>query len=146
VKVLEKDVQELHMKAIWKSENWGTDTVQQMANDRNTASSRLYELQETLLQGNGSGSDRATDTTRISAEAQTDFIGVEEPWDPSGGGSVLLRQLHEDVKRIGRRLDEEIASRQGAELKVVFSCRHCRLEELVNGLQKRLNGLNNNSF
>lgn len=140
LKVLEKDVQELHMKAIWKSGNWGTDTVQQTATERNATSGRLYELQETLGQGNGSGSDRAADTARISTEAQTDFIGVEEPWDPAGGGGQLLRQLHEEVRRIGRRLDEEIASRQGAELK----CQ--RLEELVNGLQKRLNGLNNNSF
>ncbi|CAN7949007.1 unnamed protein product [Ixodes pacificus] len=97
-------------------------------------------MQETLGLGNGSGSDRAADTAKISTEAQTDFIGVEEAWDPSGAGSPLLRQLREEVRRIGQRLDDEIASRQGAELK----CQ--RLEELVNGLQKRLNGLNNNSF
>ncbi|XP_029838331.2 uncharacterized protein LOC8028159 [Ixodes scapularis] len=140
VKVLEKDVQELHMKAIWKSENWGSDTVQQTTNERTATSSRLYEMQETLGLGNGSGSDRTADTAKISTEAQTDFIGVEEAWDPSGAGSPLLRQLREEVRRIGQRLDDEIASRQGAELK----CQ--RLEELVNGLQKRLNGLNNNSF
>lgn len=64
-----------------------------------------------------SGSDRTADTAKISTEAQTDFIGVEEAWDPSGAGSPLLRQLREEVRRIGQRLDDEIASRQGAELK-----------------------------
>ncbi|EEC04530.1 hypothetical protein IscW_ISCW002733 [Ixodes scapularis] len=104
-------------------------------------------MQETLGLGNGSGSDRTADTAKISTEAQTDFIGVEEAWDPSGAGSLLLRQLREEVRRIGQRLDDEIASRQGAELKCQRQGHTFDgLEELVNGLQKRLNGLNNNSF
>ncbi|KAK8774934.1 hypothetical protein V5799_010529 [Amblyomma americanum] len=143
VKVLEKELQELHMKAIWKSENWGcssNDAIQQATNERNAAVGRLHELQESLAaQANGSG-DRGTGDggVKISAEAQTDFIGVEEGVDVVT--SSILQQLKEEVQRIGQRLDEEIASRQGAELK----CQ--RLEELVNGFQKRLNGLNNSGF
>lgn len=145
VKVLEKELQELHMKAIWKSENWGgggggggcssTDAMQQATNERNAALGRLQELQESLAaQTNGTSDRVATDGVKISTEAQTDFIGVEECVDPSS--SPLLQQLREEVQRISHRLDEEIASRQGAESK----CQ--RLEELVNGFQKRLNGLN----
>lgn len=145
VKVLEKELQELHMKAIWKSENWpgggaggcsSADAMQQATNERNAALGRLQELQESLAaQTNGGTSDRvATDGAKISTEAQTDFIGVEECLDLSA--SPLLQQLREEVQRISQRLDEEIASRQGAESK----CQ--RLEELVNGFQKRLNGLN----
>lgn len=143
VKVLEKELQELHMKAIWKSENWAggggcssTDAMQQATNERNAALGRLQELQESLAaQTNGGTSDRvAADGVKISTEAQTDFIGVEECLDLSS--SPLLQQLRDEVQRISRRLDEEIASRQGAESK----CQ--RLEELVNGFQKRLNGLN----
>lgn len=147
VKVLEKELQELHMKAIWKSENWGgggggcssTDAMQQATNERNAALGRLQELQESLAaQTNGTSDRVATDGVKISTEAQTDFIGVEECSDPSA--SPLLQQLREEVQRISHRLDEEIASRQGAESK----CQ--RLEELVNGFQKRLNGLNSSSF
>nr|XP_037275751.1 uncharacterized protein LOC119168450 [Rhipicephalus microplus] len=137
-KVLEKEVQELHMKAIWKSENWGcssNDAVQQATNERNAALGRLHELQESLT-AQGNNGDRGTaDGVKISTEAQTDFIGVQDGIDLAA--SSCLQELKEEVSRISQRLDEEAASRQNAEMK----CQ--RLEELVNGFQKRLIGLNN---
>lgn len=137
-KVLEKEVQELHMKAIWKSENWGcssNDAVQQATNERNAALGRLHELQESLA-AQGNNGDRGTaDGVKISTEAQTDFIGVQDGIDLAA--SSCLQELKEEVSRISQRLDEEAASRQNAEMK----CQ--RLEELVNGFQKRLIGLNN---
>lgn len=138
VKVLEKEVQELHMKAIWKSENWGcssNDAVQQATNERNAALGRLHELQESLAAQANNGDRGTGDGVKISTEAQTDFIGVQDGVDLAA--SSFLQELKEEVSRISQRLDEEAASRQNAELK----CQ--RLEELVNGFQKRLNGLNN---
>lgn len=138
VKVLEKEVQELHMKAIWKSENWGcssNDAVQQATNERNAALGRLHELQESLAAQANNGDRGTADGVKISTEAQTDFIGVQDGIDMAA--SSCLQELKEEVSRISQRLDEEAASRQNAEMK----CQ--RLEELVNGFQKRLNGLNN---
>ncbi|KAH7971769.1 hypothetical protein HPB52_002753 [Rhipicephalus sanguineus] len=118
VKVLEKEVQELHMKAIWKSENWGcssNDAVQQATNERNAALGRLQELQESLAAQANNGNRGTGDGVKISAEAQTDFIGVQDGIDLAA--SSCLQQLKEEVSRISQRLDEEAASRQNAEMK-----------------------------
>uniref|UniRef100_L7M036 Uncharacterized protein n=1 Tax=Rhipicephalus pulchellus TaxID=72859 RepID=L7M036_RHIPC len=126
------------MKAIWKSENWGcssNDAVQQATNERNAALGRLQELQESLAAQANNGDRGTGDGVKISTEAQTDFIGVQDGIDLAA--SSCLQELKEEVSRISQRLDEEAASRQNAEMK----CQ--RLEELVNGFQKRLNGLNN---
>ncbi|XP_064484360.1 uncharacterized protein LOC135397005 [Ornithodoros turicata] len=134
VKVLEKELQEMHMKVIWKSESWTptvVDTLQQVTQERNAALGKLQELQESLGTAHNGGSERTEEAPRISNEAQTDFIGIRENFVEKDS----LKELRDEIERIGSRLETEILSRQNAEIK----CQ--KLEEMIHNFQKRINGI-----